>query len=195
MRIFSVRNFSIASIAAVAFTMAFAGSDAAAAQALHKRIQGYQDEAGVFHPQGHGIAPDATVPATTGTFEVSFVITLKSPVPKGASVYCGTDVEVDSYDNTSAVTTSWDVVNYSVATVSGSKATCTVTSYYSWAVPTSSAYQNQITGAYSVAIVPESQVSFGAVGVNQANSNGPFLDLDKLPATGSITKATVDVVL
>ena len=191
-----MRTLSIAAIAALALTATLASSAAAQAHGPHKRIQGYQDaETGVFHPQRHGVEPDASVTPIAGTFEVSFVITLKSPVPKGASVYCGTDVEVDSYDNATDISNTWNVANYSVATVSGSKATCTVTSHYSWPIPTSSAYENQVTGAYSVAIVPEPELYFGVVGMNQTNSNGPFLDLDKLPATGTITKATVDVTL
>jgi hypothetical protein len=191
-----MRIRSLSAIAALALTITVAGSDLASAQAPHRRIPGYQDaDTGIFHPQMRGAAPDATVTPASGTFEVSFSITLKSPVPKGASVYCSTAYEIDSNDTITGTTTTWTVNNYSLATVSAGKATCTVTSYYSWPIPMGSTYQNQVTGAYGVAIVPETQVSIGLLGTNQPNTNGPLQQLDKLPATGSITKDTVDLIL
>ena len=85
-----MRKFLAAAIAAIALSVAIAGSTSAVAQfgtAQHKKTIGYQDENGVFHPLAHAI-PDAATPPTIGMYEVTFDITLESTFPKGAVIGC-----------------------------------------------------------------------------------------------------------
>ena len=82
-----MRNFSIA-MGVLALGAMLSGSAFAQSDSGHKKVLGYQDaETGEFRPL-EKIVPDVTTAPTTGEFEVTFTITLKSTVPTGGSVLC-----------------------------------------------------------------------------------------------------------
>jgi hypothetical protein len=191
-----MRISSFTTIGAVVLATAFAGSVAASAQSPsvvgQKRVFGYQDAKGVFHPLSRSEAPETTTAPFTGTFELTIAITLKTPVPSGYAVYCTTDLEADATNDDTSVSEDYSEIAYSEAKVSGSTASCTVNTPYSWViVQASSTETDSITGTYSVEMVP---TAANAVELGRSTS-GTFVNLTKIPATGATSKYTINATL
>lgn len=140
-----MRKQSIALVAAIAFG-ALGGSAIAHAQTANppfqKKVFGFQDSRGNFRPLGSHFDPlaDPTTATTTysGTIEVTVTVTLKTALPKGDSVACSVDAIASSESETTATTLAYDEDATSLATVSGSTATCKVNIPYSWVLLTPS---------------------------------------------------------
>lgn len=83
---------------------------------------------------------DVTTATTTysGTIEVTVTITLKKALPKGDSVACNVDATASSVSETSAANLAYDESATSLATVSGSTATCKVNIPFPWVLLTPS---------------------------------------------------------
>jgi hypothetical protein len=141
-----MRKQTIALVAAIALG-ALGGSAIAHAQTANapfqKKIFGFQDSRGNFHPLGTNFDPmaDPTTATTTysGTIEVTVTVTLKTPLPSGDKVACSVDASASS----DMMTTPFTTVGYgedaaSFASVSGSTATCKVNIPYSWVLLTPS---------------------------------------------------------
>lgn len=141
-----MRKQSIALVAAIALG-ALGGSAIAHAQTANapfqKKIFGFQDSrTGTFHPLGTNFDPlsDPATATTTysGTIEVTVTVTLKTALPKGDSVACSVDAIASSVSETSASNIAYDEDATSLATVSGSTATCKINIPYSWVLLTPS---------------------------------------------------------
>jgi hypothetical protein len=185
-----------AAIAVVSLAATFSGSIAASAQSdestPHKKIFGYQDaETGTFHAMNHVVAEAATTPIT-GTIELTIDITLKTALPTGGTILCSASLTASSTVLTTGMSTFYEEEASSVATASGSTHTCTVNVPYSWllAAP-SSTVSNSLVGDYAV----EMANLTGKLPALVRSSSSTFLNVTKIPATGTITKATVNVTL
>ncbi len=195
-----MRILSIATAGALSLGLALAGSISASGQAgmpqPHRKVFGYQDAVtGEFHPLTK-VSPDATIAPLTGTIQVTFTITLKTAVPTGGSVGCSTDVALTSVNATSGSATTYDETSYIPAKVTGTTATCTVSTPYSWVVsPSSATILNTLLGTYTVSILPPNTTQSIIPVANDRSSSSTFVTLAKLPATGAITKYTVNVTL
>jgi hypothetical protein len=191
-----MRFHSIAAIAAITLGITLSGPASASAQSdessYHKKVFGYQDpQTGAFHPLEQFV-PEVTPTATTGTIELTIVINLKTPLPKGGSIICNSDVSVSSINLSTDQVTSWGETASTVAAASGASHTCTVNIPYSWTIPASSSViQNQLTGEYLVEMTDAAGVLPGIV----RTSSSQFVSLKKIPSTGTISKYTVDVTL
>jgi len=189
----------IAAVAAFSVAATLAGSVSAFCQSgrstTHKKVLGYQDtQTGEFHPLSH-VVPEATAP-TTGTIELAITITLKTAVPTGGTVLCSTDITASSEDEATATDVAYSEHAYAVATVSGSTATCTVNTPYSWTVPApGTGIIDELEGSYTVEIVPASTSVFSVAELEGRSSASEFVSTTKFPATGAITKYTVAVTL
>ena len=128
----------------------------------HKRVLGYQDpETGDFHPVvRHGESPDTTaVTPFTGTIEVKFAIDLVTPVPTGCQVLCSVEVDANSTNANTYVSTTVIESAYELVKPAGTRAICTVNVPYSWTFPTSTTkvpIANTFDVNITAAIVPES---------------------------------------
>ena len=164
----------------------------------HKeRTYGYVDlKTGAFHPVPEAEAtPEATVTTKTytGTFEVTIVSTIDSTFPSGSAILCDVTVGV-SVDGQS-----YSEIASAAATISGTKATCTVKLPYSWTGPSggpSAAYA--YTASYKVTA---SHVSASTQPITDFNvlrqTSGNLLTTETalIPLTGTTTKFTVDAVI
>jgi hypothetical protein len=154
-----MRKQSIALVAAIALG-ALGGSAIAHAQTANppfqKKVFGFQDSrTGVFHPLGHSPDLSENPAATTtysGTVEVTVTVTLKTTLPKGDSVACSVDAIATSETETSPFTSvAYDETATSIASVSGSTATCKVNIPYSWLLFTpSTTVVNSLDGSLEV---------------------------------------------
>jgi hypothetical protein len=155
-----------------------------------KKIYGYQDpQTGEFHALKPAATPDATTAPTTGTVEVTLKITLKTAVPKGGSVICGISLGVEKIfsDGTDS---SYEESAATVATVSGSAATCTMTIPYSWIITPGTALEESFGGGYNAEILTET----AEPGILRG-SDGTYASATTVPASGTTTKYTEDVTL
>jgi len=192
-----MRDFSVA-MGVLALGAVLSGSVMAQGQseAGHKRVLGYQDpETGEFRPL-EKLVPEVTTPATTGEFEVTFIITLKSTVPTGGSVLCSTNFTVSSVSLTTGTGTSYVETSYAVAKVTGTTATCTVYTPYSWMLPAASTTtETTLVGGYSASILGAPSTTVNLSTVEGRSSTSEFLSSKTISATGSITKYAVAVTL
>jgi hypothetical protein len=139
-----MRLQSVALVAAIA--LGALGSNIARAQTANapfqKKTFGFQDSRGNFHPLGNQFDPmaDPTTATTTyaGTIAVTVTITLKTALPSGDKVACSVDAIASSISETTAANIAYDESAASLATVSGSTATCKVNIPYSWVLLTPS---------------------------------------------------------
>jgi len=169
-----MRKHSIALVAVIAL-MTLGGSVLALAQTANRpaaaKTFGFQDSKGNFHAVGTTpeIA-DAAAATTTysGTIEATVTITLKTALPKGGTIACtvGASASSDSVTGDVGFTESAT----SVATVSGSTATCKVNIPYSWVLftpstSTTSPVINTLTGGLSV--IMYSPVTTSIVGISE----------------------------
>ncbi len=195
-----MRIFSIATVGALSLGLALAGSISASGQAAmpqpHKKVFGYQDAVtGEFHPLTK-ISPDASVVPISGSIQVTFTITLKTAVPTGGSVGCSTDLALTSTTIATASALTYDETSYVPAKVTGTTATCTVITPYSWAVsPSSTSVLDTLLGTYTVSILPANSTQSIIPVVDNRSSSSIFVNTKTLPATGAITKYTVNVTL
>jgi len=123
-------------------------------------------------------------------------------VPTGGHVYCGTSIIASSETvnlSTDAFSLSdWEEESYALATVTGSTATCTVTTPYSWNLPTAAppTTTNSISGSYTVAIVPSTTTTVSEYTVFDRSSSAPIPGLTAIPATSTTpTKYTVSATI
>lgn len=192
-----MRNFSVA-MSVLALGAMLSGTAMAGAQSDggHKKVLGYQDtETGEFRPL-EKIVPDVTTPATTGEFEVTFTITLKSAVPTGGSVLCSTNFVVSSVSVTTGAATTYTESAYAVAKVTGTTATCTVNTPYSWLLPAaSSTTETTLVGEHTASILGAPSTTVNLSTVEGRSSSSAFVSTKTAPATGSITKYAVAVTL
>jgi hypothetical protein len=193
-----MRILSLVAVASLVAGATLSGSVSASAQsdavAPHNKIFGYQDKNGAFHPLMQA-EPDVTTPALAGTYEVTITITLKTPVPAGGSVLCTTDITAAAVNEATQSGNSYDEQSYSVAKVSGSTATCTVTTPYSWVLPAaSSTVFPSVTGSYTVSLVPASS-NVPVVELEGRTSTASFLNANKLPAAGAVSKYAIAATL
>jgi hypothetical protein len=194
-----MRILSIVAIAALSAGVILSGSASASAQsdapAPHKKVFGYQDaETGAFHPMTQ-VEPDVTAAPLTGEFEVTITITLKTAVPAGGSVVCSTDISATSANEITDAGQTYEEGAYAVAKVSGSTATCTVDTPYSWLVSAaSSTVLDELDGSYTVSILPAATTT-NVVELNGRTSTSTFVSAMKFPTTGAITKYAIKATL
>jgi hypothetical protein len=190
-----MRKFTIAAIAALALSVAIAGAASASAQVdlfHHKKVLGYQDENGTFHPFTHFLPDAPTATTVSGTIEVTFKITIKSSFPSGTKIYCGADITVESIDDANPLALA--IYGEEGASLA-SGTTCTVKIPYSWTINAAgTGVTNYYTGSYAVvAYDPSLPTLTTAIGVREVT--GAYVDLGKIPATGTTTSYTVDVTI
>jgi hypothetical protein len=197
-----MRKSFIAAFTAIALSLSLTGGLRAVAQeessapAIPHKVLGYQDKAGVFHPFQHA-EPETTPAATTGTFVISITVTLDTAVPSGGSVYCFTDILATSVaESNPEGAATYEESNYVKATVSGSTATCSIKTPYSWNLPAaSSTTLNSIGGTYTVAIVPSTTTVVASGGISARSSTADIPGLTKIPATGATTNIAFKATL
>jgi len=197
-----MRILSVATSTALALGVALALTNLAAAQSIdpgfrHKKVFGYQDpETGAFKPLNQAM-PEASTQATTGTVELILSISLKTALPKGGAIVCSADVTAASENTSTFAVSSWSEQASTVATVSGSTATCTVNVPYSWPIPAASAsVVNILEGAYSVQMYNTTTPYSPATtlpGIVRTSSGG--YAYGSIPSTGSTSKYTLSLVL
>ena len=185
-----MRSLSLAAVAAVALGTAVLASIPVSAQSIatpHKKIFGYTDESGVFHPAVKA-EPDATVTPTTGTIQVVITVALKTALPKGGAVLCGTDLTGQSINESTGSDAVYEEEAFVVATVSGATASCTVNVPYEWTIPpASSTVIDSLNGSYTVEMTTAAGVLPGVVRLTDSS----FVSGAKIPATGTVSKYTV----
>jgi len=188
-----------AMVGALALSVALCGSVLASAQneTQHKKIVGYQDaETGQFHPLDKEVPEATTTAPTTGEYEVTFTITLKSAVPTGGTVLCGTTIIVTAESLSTGAASEYTENSYAVAKVSGTTATCTVNTPYSWLLPAaSSTTEVLIGGDYTLSILPASSTTLTLATLEGRSSSSSFLSAKAVPATGTTTKLSVSATL
>jgi hypothetical protein len=154
----------------------------------------------LHHPQfksgttysSHGVMPEITPTPFTGTIEVVITITLKTPLATGNAIYCTTDLMASTIDSATAAFTTYHEDAWSTAKVTGSTATCTVTTPYSWALPAASSDITYVlSGNYDVLM----EADQAEANQSSRTSLGDFVNVTKLPAAGTTSKYTVAVTL
>jgi hypothetical protein len=190
-----MRKFTVAAVAAIALSVAVAGAASASAQIdlfHHKKTLGYQDENGTFHPFAHTLPDAATATTVTGTIEVTIKLTIKSSFPSGTKIYCGADTTVESINDTNPLAT---VIYGEEGASIASGTTCTVKIPYAWTINAAGVgITNYYTGSYAVVAYDSSLPTFTyAIGFREVT--GTYVDLGKIPVTGSTTPYTVDVTI
>lgn len=192
-----MRTTVFAAMAALSLGAALAASAPAIAQTAEMasasgKVFGYQDAStGKFHP-AQIAEPDVTAAPTTGTIVATLTIKLASTFPAGFKIVCGAEIDGQSIDTTNGTEVSFEETSSSVATVSGTTATCTVKTPYAWTLPAAGGtVTNFVTGEYSVNVY-----SAGTAEPRLLRSTeGQFLHLTKLPAFGTVTSVPVSVTL
>lgn len=161
-----------------------------------QRTLGYYDpDTRLFEPLGLSVqdAEAAPVVPTTGTLVFNFTITLKSPLPKGAILFCTAQGAV--------IETSLSVTDagLGLATLqSGSTYSCSVNIPYSWGLNTSST--DKIVLSYKAQTLEALQVtSANGTGISVTSTAGRVsshtIPSIPVPANGATTTETVSVTL
>lgn len=172
-----MRISTLAVLGALLLGVTLAGSVSAAAQED-------SDTAG-------GVASEATVAPTTGTIQLTFDITLKTTYPTGSVISCLAFVVALSENTSTLTANNWTETVIGTAKVSGATATCTATIPYSWTLAAGTGVQNFFSGDYDVLVLDQSGKNLLA----DRSSTSLFANKVKIPATGTITKYTVNVTL
>lgn len=153
-----MRRQFIALVAAIVLGT-LGGSAIANAQTANRtprNILGFQDSrTGIFHPLGSAVDLSADTTATTtytGTIEATITITLKTALPKGGAIVCSVGAIASSESETDPLEdVVYDESATSLATVSGSTATCKVSIPFSWLLITpASTVLNTLQGSLDV---------------------------------------------
>jgi hypothetical protein len=195
-----MRIFKMATLAALTLGVVLAGTVSAFAQAdessSHKKVLGYQDpETGVFRPVEY-LIPEATITPTTGTIQLTITITLKTAVPTGGSVLCSTGIAASSTSLTTGTGVTYSESSTSAAKVTGTTATCTVTTPYSWVLPpASSTTVDSLTGSYTVSILPAPSTTITIATLQGRSSSSLFLTSKTIPAVGTVSKYAIAATL
>jgi hypothetical protein len=157
-----------------------------------KKLFGYQDSSGTFHPMAVALPDATTTPATTGTIQVTLNITVKSPFPTGTArtIACGIDVDVTGMTTTGGMTSYMEAANAN-ATGSGTTYACTLKFPYSWIIPTT-VVQKSLLGSYTVQ-VNNSAISAGPAVLRL--SQGTFVSTTTIPGNGATSTYTVAVII
>jgi uncharacterized Zn-binding protein involved in type VI secretion len=191
-----MQTFIMTTTASSAVLAALMATAAHADTATTARVFGYQEsQTGQFHALNHAV-PDATTTPTTGTVEVTFNIKLVTAFAKGTTINCSIDVT-----GTAENTTAFTVVTYvetagSPATISGSTATCTATLPYSWLIPAASTTEiESFSGGYTVSAYPAVTSTTTILTSAYRSSTSNFVSLKAVPASGTVSKYTVNVTL
>lgn len=192
-----MRMTVLAAMAAVSLGAALAASAPAFAQTsevvpMSGKAFGYQDAStGTFHP-ARMVAPDATAAPSTGTITTTLTIKLASAFPAGSKIVCSSAIIAQSINDVSDTFTSFEESASSVATVSGTTATCTVRTPYAWTLPSASTtVSNIVTGTYEVNVYNAGTALPGLL----RSSGGQYLHLRNIPLTGTVTTVPVNVTL
>ena len=192
-----MRMTVLAAIAAVSLGAALAASAPAFAQTsevvpMSGKAFGYQDAStGTFHP-ARMVAPDATAAPSTGTIATTLTIKLASVFPAGFKIVCSSAIIAQSINDVSDTFTSFEESASSVATVSGTTATCTVRTPYAWTLPSASTtVSNIVTGTYEVNVYNAGTALPGLL----RSSGGQYLHPRNIPLTGTVTTVPVNVTL
>ena len=187
-----MRMTVLAAMAAVSLGAALAASAQANEVVSSGKAFGYQDAGtGTFHPV-RKVAPDVTAAPSTGTITATLTIRLASAFPAGFKVVCSSAIIAQSINMVSDTFTSFEESASSVATVSGTTATCTVRTPYAWTLPGASAtVSNLVTGTYEVNVYNAGTALPGLL----RSSEGQFLHLTKIPLVGTVTTVPVSVTL
>ena len=192
-----MRMTVLAAMAAVYLWAALTVSTPAFAQAsevvpMNGKTFGYQDAStGTFHP-AQLVEPDVTAALSTGTITATLTIKLASSFPAGFKIVCSSALVGQSVNTSVDTFTSFEESTSSVATVSGTTATCTVRTPYAWALPAaSSTVSNFVTGTYEVNVYNAGTALPGLL----RSSSGQYLHLKTIPAAGTVTTVPVSVTL
>lgn len=161
------------------------------------KAYGYVDlKTGQFHPNLTAEAsPEATVvtKTLTGTINTVITTTIESTLPKGATILC--DVNVTALFDGLIYTE----VASAPATISGTKATCTVKLPYSWTGPSGGAATTYVFGgtykvtATSVPSVTQAITDFNVI--RQTGSNLTGTSSKEIPASGTVTSLAIEAVI
>jgi hypothetical protein len=149
-----------------------------------RRIAGYLDPGtGAFRPifPKSGVNPRAEpdVTPTTGKLVFDFNITVSSSFPAGEVISCSVIASVYDFTNNVDIAESAGAA----ATVSGSKATCTVTIPYSW--PLADPGSETVGLSYEILATP-------ANGASLTRYSTRTLASIPVPATGATTTQTIN---
>jgi hypothetical protein len=180
-----MRKHSIALVAVFALVI-LGGSVLALAQTANRpsgaKTFGFQDSKGIFHPVGTTpeIA-DAAAATTTysGTIEVTVTITLKTALPKGGTIACTVGATAISENETATENVAFTEGASSIATVSGSTATCKVNIPYSWVLFTpSTTVIDSLSGSLDVIMYSPVTTSIPDFAEDVAREHGQALTIN-----------------
>jgi hypothetical protein len=160
------------------------------------RVLGYEDpQTGRFHPLPTAVAEATTTP-TTGTVEVTFNIKLVTAFAKGTTINCSIDLSGLVENTTTFTATTYEETAGSPATISGSTATCAATIPYSWLVPAASSTTSEsFSGSYTVSAYPATTSTTTLLTSAYRSSSSSFVAATAIPASGTVSKYTVNVTL
>jgi hypothetical protein len=201
MRILQLATLGVAGLALLTGASAIAQSsnllDQQGKQDQQDKFYGYVDlKTGQFHPTlAAEASPEATVAqkTLTGTINTVITTTIESTLPKGTTILCDVDV-----------TTTFDgVIHTEVAsapaTISGTKATCTVKLPYSWTGPSGGAASSYVYGgtykvtATSVPSVTQPITDYNVLRQTTGNLTGATGLV--IPASGTVTTFDFETVI
>jgi len=201
MRILQLATLGVAGLALIAGASAIAQSsnllEQPDKQDKQDKAYGYVDlKTGQFHPNlAAESSPEVTVvqKTLTGTINTVITTTIESTLPKGTTILC--DVDVTALFDGLILTE----VASAPATISGTKATCTVKLPYSWTGPSGGAATSYVFGgtykvtATSVSAVTQAITDFNVVRQTTGNLTGK--SSLEIPATGTVTNLAFDLVI
>jgi hypothetical protein len=177
------------------FGLVFAGAAMAQQSTTSKGIPGYLNpRTHTFEAKVRQAIPEATTANTySGTYKFEIKVTLVTPVGSGEEVVCNAIADVEDYNKTTyAVYNDYEETASSVATVSGSTATCNVNIPYSWSLAYASS--DIVSLDYLVTIVPTSTNS-PLLEYSVRTHQGGIASLTSVPSTGSTTVIPVSATI
>jgi len=130
------------------------------------------------------VEPQTTTP-TTGTYVYNFTITLLSKIPASTKIACVGQVQITS---DTALTGGVIATGTSLATISGSAATCSVSISYAWNL--GSPASDKFSRIIQIAAPPQS-----VLGTAPYHGTQIHLGNIAVPANGSTTTENVSVTL
>jgi hypothetical protein len=116
-----------------------------------------------------------------------------STFTKGTTLQCSATLSGSVISETAGTSTIYEESALEGVDISGTTATCTVNIPYSWLFPASASSNiDSFVGGYSVSGLATSTAT---TGLRQRSSSGSFVSSNKIPASGSTSKFTVNVTL
>jgi hypothetical protein len=206
-----MRIFPFAALAAISLAINLAGSASAVAQTAttqHKKIVGYQDETGTFHPFAHA-DPDAVARSIhTGKYMIDFKITIETALPAGSTILCSAGIDFVSEQEVTSPTFSETAISYEesgsgsvAAGAVGSTVTCPVVINYSWSFPATTKtatdiVTNTVSGSYTVIAYKSSTTTITLSTIEGSRTSDSELPISATPlSTGGSATITVPVTL